>query len=136
MRKTSILLALAFAAGTLGYLAWAYPQLPPTVPMKWDLHNTPVAFGSREAFVGLPAAITLLLAVLFGGAAWWQPKAAGLAPVALGAMLFIVHVSVQAVLRRFLPVPVNAGVLLVAVAVVGGSLVCALRSRRAAVRPS
>jgi hypothetical protein len=130
MRRAAVALTLAFAAGTLGYLAWAYPRLPQTVPMKWDLHNTPVAFGSREAFVGIPAAITLLFAVLFTGVAWWQPKAAGLGPVALGGMLFIVHVVVQAVLKAFLPVPVNVGVLVLFAGVVGTSLWFAFAARR------
>ena len=111
MRKPSIVLSLIITAGIAAYLAWAYPRLPAVVPMKWDLHNVPVAFGTREAFVGIPAAVTLLLAVLFIGAACWQPKAAWCAPLALGTMLFFVHVSVQAVLNLFLPIPVNLAVL-------------------------
>jgi hypothetical protein len=129
MRKAPLILTLALAAGTGAYLLWAYPRLPAVVPMKWDFRNAPVAFGTREAFVGLPAALTLLLAVLFIGAAWWQPKAAWTGPVALGSMLFIVHVAVQAVLKAFLPVPVNVGVAIVLVSVVGACLVAALHSR-------
>lgn len=110
MRKASVVLTLVFTAGIAAYLVWAYPRLPAVVPMKWDLHNVPVAFGSREAFVGIPAAISLLFAVMFLAAAWWQPKAAWCAPLALGTMLFFVHVTVQAVLQAFLPIPVNVAV--------------------------
>src|SRR5688572_24285909 len=132
MRKAPLILTLALAAGTGAYLLWAFPRLPATVPMKWDLSNKPVAFGSREAFVGIPAVITVLFAVLFPAATWWQPKAAWLGPIALGSMLFIVHVSVQAVLGLFLPVPVNVGVFLVMGAVLTATIAVAVASAKAA----
>ncbi|HEX7901665.1 MAG TPA: DUF1648 domain-containing protein [Planctomycetota bacterium] len=132
MRKVPLILTLALAAGTGAYLLWAFPRLPATVPMKWDMANKPVAFGSREAFVGIPAVITVLFAVLFPAATWWQPKAAWLGPVALGTLLFIVHVSIQAVLNVFLPVPVNVGVLVAILAVVTSSSLLAFASVKAA----
>ena len=131
MRKAPLILTLALAAGTGAYLLWAFPRLPATVPMKWDMANRPVAFGPREAFVGIPAVITVLFAVLFPAATWWQPKAAWLGPAVLGTMLFIVHVSVQAVLRVFLPVPVNVGVLIAIAAVVASTSLVAFASTRA-----
>ena len=132
MRKVPLILTLALAAATGAYLLWALPRLPATVPMKWDFANKPVAFGSREAFVGVPAAITMLFAVLFPAISWSQPKAAWLGPVALGSMLFIVHVAIQAVLGLFLPVPVNVGVFLVLGAVLTSSIAAAVASARAA----
>ena len=132
MRKAPLILTLALAAATGAYLLWAFPRLPATVPMKWDMANKPVAFGSREAFVGIPAVITVLFAVLFPAATWWQPKAAWLGPIALGAMLFMVHVSTQAVLGLFLPVPVNVAVFLVLGVVLTASILVAIASAKAA----
>jgi hypothetical protein len=130
MRKAPVMLTLAIVAGIGAYFLWAYPRLPAEVPMKWDMANRPVAFGSREAFVGIPAVITVFLAALSLAATWWQPKAAWVAPLAVGVMLFFVHVSVQAVLRAFLPIPVNVAVAAVLAGVVVASAVAVLAQRR------
>lgn len=132
MRKAPVILTLALGAATGAYLLWAFPRLPAVVPMKWDMANRPVAFGTREAFVGIPAAIALLFTVLFSAVSWWQPKAAWLGPIILAVFLFIVHASVQAVLGLFWPVPINVAVVLAFVAVVGSCVLFAVRNRRGA----
>jgi len=105
MRKAAGSLALALVAGIAGYLFWAYPRLPAAMPL-----NTSSFFGSRETFVGVPAAVAMLFFALFLAAAKARPKAAWLATVALVVVLCFVHVRVQAVLDAFLPVPENLAV--------------------------
>jgi hypothetical protein len=134
MRKAPLIVTLALGAAIGAYLLWAFPRLPAVVPMKWDMANRPVAFGTREAFVGIPAAIALLLTVLFSAVSWWQPKAAWLGPVVLGVYLFVVHAAVQAVLGLFLPVPINVAVLVALVGIVGPCVTMAVLERRRAAR--
>ena len=99
MRKAVGILAAALVAGIGGYLFWAYPRLPASMPLATS------SFGSRETFVGVPAVVSLLLFALFLAAARSHPKTAWLSMVALGLVLFFVHVRVQDVLAAFLPVP-------------------------------
>ena len=119
MRKAAGVLSAALVAGIGGYLFWAYPRLPAAVPLNT---SSLVFFGSRETFVGIPAAVAMLFFALFLAAAKAKPKAAWLATIALVVVLCFVHVRVQAVLAAFLPVPEHVAV---ACAVVGLALLVA-----------
>ena len=117
MRKAAQVLSLAIVGGIAFYLYWAYPRLPAAVPTRYSMANLPIAFGTRETFVGIPAAVTVALFALFLTAARRWPKTAWLTTLALGVVLFFVHVRVQAVLSAFLPIPENVAVVVAVLAV-------------------
>lgn len=121
MRK-AVAATLVLSAGIAAYLFWAYPRLPAATPIQSNLASLTFAFGTRETFVGVPAGITLFLAALFLGAARSWPKVAWGALCALGVTLFFVHVSTQAALETFFPMPVNVALLVVLAAVVLGAM--------------
>lgn len=110
MKKSEVVTSLVLVAGIAAYLIWAYPRLPDSVPLRFSMSNVPVAFGTRQAFVALPAAAAVILFSLFLASARNLPKTAFLSMVALALLLFFVHVRVQAVLAAFWPVPENLAV--------------------------
>ena len=132
MSKASRILILALAATSGAYLLWAYPRLPERVPMKWDMADRPAAFGTRDAFVGVLAAVTVFLAGSFFAATWLRPKAAWLGPVILSGFLLVVHASIQAILGSFWPVSVTAASLAAVGVIVGACLLGAFLERRSA----
>ncbi|HEX7901666.1 MAG TPA: hypothetical protein VF950_28160 [Planctomycetota bacterium] len=117
MRKAAGVLSLAIVGGIAAYLYWAYPRLPAAVPVRYSMANMPIAFGTRELFVGVPAVLTVALFALFLAAARTWPKTAWFTVLALGVVLFFVHVRVQAVLASFLPIPENVAVVASVIAV-------------------
>jgi hypothetical protein len=133
MRKAAAVAALALYLGLLGYLAWAYPRLPATVPMQWDLQDRPTSYGTREAFVAIPALVCLAPATVFLLASRRAPGLAWAAPGLVAIVLFVMHAATQAILPvKFCPVPVSTAVLAVFACVPPGLLGLWLAVRRRA----
>ena len=131
MRRSAAIAALVLYLGLLGYLAWAYPRLSPTVPMQWDLQGRPSSYGTREAFVAIPALVVLAPSIVFLLASRRALGLAWAAPVVVAMALFVMHAAIQAVLpSKFLPVPITAAVIAIFACVPPGLLGLWLAVRR------
>jgi hypothetical protein len=131
MRGFAAAAALVLYLGLLGYLAWAYPRLPATVPMQWDAENRPSSQGPREAFVGIPALVPLVPGLVFLLASRRAPALAWAAPGMLAVVLLVMHAAIGAVLPGGpLPIPVSIAVFIAFGAAAVGLTALALAHRR------
>ncbi|WP_337176530.1 DUF1648 domain-containing protein [Paludisphaera sp.] len=65
--------AIALAAFTWGASAWAYPNLPDSIPIHWNIHGQVDGWGSRASVFLMPGVATGLL-VLFAFLPALSPK--------------------------------------------------------------
>jgi hypothetical protein len=137
MRRAPALAALALYLGLVGYLAWAYPRLPATVPMQFDAHDRPTSHGSREAFVAIPAIVPLLPSIVLLFASHRTPALAWAAPVLLAIVLLVMHAALGAILPGLpLRIGVTTAVLISFGTAAAGFIALAVAHRRGKLAPT
>lgn len=74
MTRKTFILEILLAAAALATIAIAYPRLPPSIPVHWDLAGHPNRFGPPWALFLLGPGVMALIILLTWLLPWLSPK--------------------------------------------------------------
>lgn len=74
--RIPLIVSFAVAAAMLGASLWAWPHIPTgtAIPIHWGVNGTPDHFASSPLALFMAPAIAGLIAVLFWGIPWLEPR--------------------------------------------------------------